>query len=141
MSGCNIEKQEQCILLGERIRLFVDIYQSKDNLLVDSCRQNKDSIVIPATIVLSNESIEIYSTEETNIPLLSDTPSITNLTNNSSQLIGYRISFVIDTTQTPLNETGNYLAVFSYDQDSVETFKIICPFKIMNLQSARGSCC
>lgn len=143
MSGCKEIKIEKCIFLGEIIAISIDIYQHiNNNSLSVSCKQNRDTIVAPIEITLDNLSIDIFNNSDFSAVVLSDVPVKTDIM-IGSDIAGYKLSYIIDTTINPLNVAGNYTAVFSYEVvETGEIHKIVYKFTIKTIEStSKAGCC
>lgn len=143
MSGCREIKIEKCIFLGEVISISADIYQPiNNNSLSIPCKQNKDTLVVPIEITLDNLLIEVFNNNDFSAAVISDTPTETDIM-IGSDISGYKLSYTINTTTTPLNVAGNYTAVFSYEVvETGEIHKIVYKFTIKTIEStSKAGCC
>lgn len=137
-SGSCFESQSFC--RPEAPRISVNLYQPKDNSSLEfGCSPSRRDIVIPSTINVTSSSVDFYFEEDLVTPVLSDTPSITNIFDSSSNFIGVKLSYVFDTSATEFSEDGKYLMELIYTEDSVGTKVIKFPFEII-ARSIPGSC-
>lgn len=143
-SGGTIDSQTPFdFILGEKRRLRVNVYQQRDNAALEPC-VNRSQIVVPPTITITNQTVGIYNCLDPATALISDVPAISNILDSNSVLIGYSISYVIDTTHPALNTVGDYMCVFTYTIDSIEIYKRIILFNIVAQDCATaggGSSC
>ena len=124
----------ETLIQGEKRRLSVNLYQPKDNsALENNCNPQRNDLVIPATFVITNEAVDIYISSDLVTPVISDTPSNTDIFDAALNRIGVKLSYVIDTTNPAISEVGSYVVVFSYDVDGAETFKSVCYFDVVAL--------
>lgn len=116
---------------GESIRFFVNIYEPVDNSALEpNCSPGRNDIVIPCTLNISSATVNIYFKTDLVNPVIPDTATITSIFDSNSVLIGFKISYVVDTTAIELSENGQYLLVFTYTEDSTGTFMLKIPFSI-----------
>lgn len=113
-------------ILGSARRLSISVYQPKDDPALQECNSclDRTQIQIPPTITIVSSSINIYNRDDLVTPILTDTPTITNITDDSLVLIGYKLSYLINTTITPMNAVGFYLILFSYTLDNSEIIQV-----------------
>lgn len=129
------------LIRGEKRRFFLNIYQPVDDSNLDSnCNPQRNELVIPPTITITNATYDIYYETDYDAPILSGVASITNILDSTSTIVGFKLSIVVDTTLAAFSENGDYLLVFTYEEDSTEIFMIQCPFRVESLDSQNSSC-
>ena len=145
--GCSptLNSEDYCgsvetLILGEKRRLSVNIYQPKDNSALEyKCNPSRNDLLIPPTFTITAEQIDVYFENDLTTPVITDVPSKTDIFDSASTLIGVKLSYVIDTTTPGIDEIGNYIAVFSYTVDGAEVFKSVCYFNVVSIGFA-GNC-
>lgn len=125
--------------LGEIKRIKLNIYQPKDGATLEPCQANRNDIVIPITMVVSSPNIKIYNCLDLATILVNDTPAQANIVDSRSQIIGVQLSYSVNTTISPLNAVGDYVAIFSYVVDSAETFMVPFYFSIAEISCLTSS--
>lgn len=129
------------LIRGEKRRFFLNIYQPVDDSNLDSnCNPQRNELVIPPTITITSSTYDVYYQTDYTTPILSGAASITNILDSTSTIVGFKLSIVIDTTLAAFSEDGDYLLVFTYEEDSAEIFMIQCPFRVESLDSQNSSC-
>lgn len=126
------------LLLGAIKRIALNVYQKADD--TDDCGGcQTNSIVIPPTVTIVSADVDIYLKPDAETPVLSDTASITNILDDNLVLIGYKITYMINTSTAPLNEVGEYMLILSYTTSTGEVYPVIMYFNVVK-QSFIGSC-
>ena len=126
------------LILGAAKRIALNIYQKSDD--VDNCGGcGTGSIVIPPTVTVVSATVNIYLNPDAETPILTDTATITNILDDDLVLIGYKITYMINTTVPPLDEIGEYMLVLSYTTDTGEIYPVIMYFNIVR-QAFVGNC-
>lgn len=138
----NTDGSSASFILGEIKRIKLNIYQPKDNAVLEGeCNPSRSNIVIPTTISVTFSEIDFYLCTDMTVSLLNDTPTVTDIIDSKSQKIGVQLSYSVDTSISPLNVAGDYVAVFKYTIDSLETFIVPFYFSITTVScSISGSC-
>lgn len=130
----------ETLIQGEKRRLSINLYQPKDNSALEyNCNPQRNDLVIPPTFVVTAEQIDIYSEDDLTTPIITDTPSKTDIFDSTPTLIGVKLSYVIDTTISGIDTVGSYIAVFTYTIDGSEVFKSVCYFDVVAIGFA-GNC-
>lgn len=141
--SCNTNENSATFILGEIKRIKLNVYQPKTNETLPTCSSvNIANIVVPTTITATSLNIKIYDCDDILNPIVNDTPLVVDIIDSKLQKIGIQISYSINTTISPLNVVGNYVAVFTYQIDSAETYVVPYYFGIEAIQncSASGTC-
>lgn len=128
-------------ILGEKKRIKLNIYEPKDNsTLENNCSPNRNNIVIPTTITITNTSVNIYLCTDMTTVLVTDVPAQIDIIDSKLQKIGVQLSYNVDTSISPLNSVGKYVLVFSYTVDSLENFIVPCYFNVVSVSCLDGNC-
>lgn len=139
--SCSTNKNSIVFTIGEIKRIKLNVYQPKTNETLPSCGDlTKNNIVVPTTITATSLNIKIYSCNDLSNEIINDTPLVVNILDSLSQKIGIQISYSINTTISPLNVSGNYVAVFTYQIDSAETYVVSYYFGIESIQNCSSRC-
>lgn len=121
------------LIKGEKINFFKNIYEFIDNSGFD-CLCDSSSIVIPTTLSLSDTSVQIYYEDDLTTPIITDVPTETDIENSAGEIVGIRISYLVDTTDIIMSEYGLYLLIFAYTESvSGNTYIVKQPFGIKNI--------
>lgn len=137
----NISKNAKELIRGEKRRFFLNIYQPVDDSSLDpNCNPQRNELVIPPTIIITNATYDVYYQTDYANPILSGSASVTNIIDSNSVIVGFKLSIVIDTTLSEFASDGNYLLTFTYEEDSTEIFIIQCPFRVESIDSQNSSC-
>lgn len=129
------------LILGEKRRFKLNIYQDKDNAVVVTSCPTLNDIVVPTTLTVTNEVVNIYNTSDFTTVLVTGVPVKVDILDSLLQKQGVQLSYVVDTTAVGLNVVGSYAMVFSFDIDAIETRMIPIYFDIVALSPAAfGGC-
>ena len=121
------------IWLGSKKRISINVYQPKSDIeLEEGCGcADRNSLVIPPTITISDPTINIYLSPDEDTPVLTAVPAVTDIIDSDAVLVGWKVSYLIDTTASPMDVVGNYLAVIGYDVDTGESYLVPVLFRII----------
>lgn len=129
------------LILGAKKRIALNVYQKQNNDDLDNCSDctNAGSVLIPPTVSIVSANVDIYLSPDADTPILTGSASITNILDDSLVLIGYKITYMIDTTTAPLNTIGEYMLVLSYTTSAGEIYPHIMYFNVFK-QKFVGNC-
>lgn len=128
-------------ILGEIKRIKLNVYQPKTNDTLPSCSDlTRNNIVVPTTISVTSASISVFNCLDLTTALITDTPTIADIIDNASQKIGVQISYSINTSISPLNAVGSYVAVITYTVDGSETFIVPYYIEVISISCITGNC-
>lgn len=142
LTGNDIPDAEPKVFIsGEKKRIKLNIYEPKDNAALDNnCSPNRNNIVIPTTITVTNAEVNIYLCTDFTTPLITDTPAQTDIIDSKLQKVGVQLSYSVDTSNPLISAVGNYCLVFSYTVDGLENFVVPCYFNVVALSCLNGNC-
>lgn len=128
------------LILGAVKRIALNVYQKEGDDDLSNCGGclTAGSIVVPPTITIVSADVAIYLSPDADTPILTDTASVTNIVDDSAVLIGYKISYMIDTTAAPLNAVGEYMLVLSYETSTGEIYPNIMYFNVVKQAFLNG---
>jgi hypothetical protein len=129
------------LILGAKKRIALNVYQRESNDGLDDCGgcTSAGTILIPPTVTISSADVSIYLSPDSDTVILTGAASITNILDDSLVLIGYKITYMIDTTVAPLNAVGEYMLVLSYTTSTGEIYPNIMYFNVFK-QAFVGGC-
>jgi hypothetical protein len=130
------------MILGAVKRIALNVYQKASDDNMDGCGgcgTNDSQIVIPPTITITDAEVDIYKSPDSDTIILTGTASVTNILDDESVLIGYKITYMIDTSTAPLNVVGEYMLVLKYTTSAGEVYPNIMYFNVFK-QAFVGNC-
>lgn len=114
------------LLLGSAKRISISVYQPKSDSALEDCGGclDRTQLQIPPTVTITSATIAIYNRDNLTTPILTDNPSITDILDDTLTLIGFKISYLINTNVVPMNAVGFYLVLFRYTLDNGEISQV-----------------
>ena len=128
------------LILGAVKRVSLNVYQKDGDSDLSNCGGcvSASSIVIPPTITIVGTTIDIYLSPDADTPILTGAGTVTDIFDDDAVLIGFKISYVIDTTAAPLNAVGEYMLVISYETSTGEIYPNIMYFNVFKQAFVSG---